>query len=112
MAKHVPTRTATSLSKHLQQVLLVYGWAGFRIISILMDEEFLKIKGLMPTVECKPTPTEEHVSKAERTIRAIKERTRGIVMTLPFMHIPRCMKIEFALSRFWPQSKHEISLNI
>jgi hypothetical protein len=37
----------------------------------------------------------EHVSKAERTIRTLKERTRGLLATLPFSHIPRWMKIEF-----------------
>jgi hypothetical protein len=29
MAKHVPVRTAARLSKHMHQVLLVYGRAGF-----------------------------------------------------------------------------------
>ena len=37
----------------------------------------------------------EHVSKAEQTIRTIKERTRGLLATLPFSHMPRRMKIEF-----------------
>jgi hypothetical protein len=93
--KHLPVRMATSLSKHLQQVLLVYGRAGFRVRSILMDGEFEKVKGLMPTVECNTTAAKEHVSKAECSIRMVKERTRGIVMMLPFTHIPRRMKIEF-----------------
>ncbi len=31
MAKHVPSRMAASLSKHLRQVLLVYGHARFRV---------------------------------------------------------------------------------
>jgi hypothetical protein len=35
--KHLPIRMAMSLSKHLQRVLLVYGRAGFRVRSILMD---------------------------------------------------------------------------
>jgi hypothetical protein len=37
----------------------------------------------------------EHVSKVEQTIRTIKEWTRGLLATLPFQHIPRCMKIKF-----------------
>jgi hypothetical protein len=93
--KHFPIRTATSLSKHLQRVLLVYGRAGFRVRSILMDGEFEKVKGLMPTVECNTTAAKEHVSKAERSIRTVRERTQGIVRMLPFTHIPRSMKIEF-----------------
>jgi hypothetical protein len=93
--EHLPVRTATSLSKHLQQVLLVYGRAGFRVRSILMDGEFEKVKGLMPTVECNTTAAKEHVSKAERSIRTVKERTQGILTMLPFTHILRRMKIEF-----------------
>ncbi len=69
MAKHVLARTAMSLSKHLQRVLLVYGRASFRVRSFLMDGELKKTKGLMPTVECNTTAAKEHVSKAKRTIR-------------------------------------------
>jgi hypothetical protein len=93
--KHQPVRMATSLSKHLQQVLLVYGRAGFRVRSILMDGEFEIMKGLMSTVECNTTAAKEHVSKAERSIRTVKERKQWIVRMLPLTHIPRCMKIEF-----------------
>ncbi len=94
-AKHLPIRTAMSLSKHLQQVLLVYGRAGFRVRSNLIDGEYEKVKGLMPTVECNTTTAKEHVSKAECSIRTVKKRTRGIVTMMPFTHIPRRMKIEF-----------------
>jgi hypothetical protein len=93
--EHLPVRTATSLSKHLQQVLLVYGRAGFRVRSILLDGEFEKVKGLMPTVECNTTAAKDHVSKAECSIKTVKERMRGIMTTLPFTHIPWRMKIEF-----------------
>ena len=94
-AEHLPTRTAASISMHLKRVLMVYGRAGFRVRTILMDGEFEKIKPLMPTVECNTTAAKEHVSEAERTIRTIKERTRGLLGTLPFSNIPKRMKIEF-----------------
>jgi hypothetical protein len=51
----------------------------------------------MTTVECNTMAAKEHVSKAERTIRTIKERTRGLITTLPFRYIPRRMKFEFYL---------------
>ncbi len=35
------------------------------------------------------------MSEAERMIWKIKERTRGLLATLPFKHIPQRMKIEF-----------------
>ncbi len=94
-AKHVPVQTATSLSKHIKRVLEVYGQAGFRVRTILMDGEFEKIKPLLPTLECNTTAAKEHVSKAERTIQTLKERTRGLLATLPFSHVPKRMKIEF-----------------
>ena len=49
----------------------------------------------MPTVECNTIAAKEHVSKAEQTIRMVKERTQGLLAMLPFSHIPRRMKIEF-----------------
>ena len=94
-AEHVPVRTAMNLSKHMTQVLEVYKRAGFIVRTILMDGEFEKIRPHLPTVECNTTAAKEHVSKAERTIRTIKERTRGLLAMLPFLHLPRRMKIEF-----------------
>jgi hypothetical protein len=60
-----------------------------------MDGEFEKVRDLIPRVECNTTAAKEHVSEAERTIRTIKERTRGLLGNLPFQHLPRRMKIEF-----------------
>ncbi len=94
-AEHVRVRTALSLSKHMKRVTEVYGRAGFRVRSILMDGEFEKLKPLMPSVECNTTAAKEHVSEAERTIRTLKEQMRGLVATLPFERLPRRMKIEF-----------------
>jgi hypothetical protein len=94
-AEHVPVRMATNLSKHIKRVLEIYKRAGFIVRTILMDGEFKKIKPLLPTVECNTTAAKKYVSKAERTIRTLKVRTRGLLATLPFSHILRWMKIEF-----------------
>ncbi len=93
--EHVPVRTAISLSKHITRILQVYERAGFRVRTILMDGEFEKVQDSIPHVECNATVAKEHVSKAERTIRTIKKQMRGLLATLPFQHIPRCMKIKF-----------------
>jgi hypothetical protein len=50
----------------------------------------------MRTVEYNTKSGKEHVSKVERTIHMIKERTQGRITTLPFKHIPCGVKIEFA----------------
>jgi hypothetical protein len=60
-----------------------------------MDGEFEKLKNILPAVECNTTAAKEHVSKAERSIRTVKERTQGLIGTLPFDNIPRQMKIKF-----------------
>ena len=60
-----------------------------------MDGKFEKLKLLMPSVECNTTAVKEHVSEAERTIRTLKECTRGLLATLLFDNMPRQVKIEF-----------------
>jgi hypothetical protein len=95
MVEHLPVRTAKAQVKHIKRVLRVYGRGGFNVRAILMDEEFEKIKGLLCNVECNTTAAKEQVSKAKQMIRTIKERTRGLLATLPFKHIPWRMKIEF-----------------
>ena len=60
-----------------------------------MDGEFEKLKPLMPSIECNTTAAKEHVNEAERTIRTLKERMRGLLATLQFDNMPRRMKIEF-----------------
>ena len=88
-AEHVPSRTALNISKHMQRVLDVYRRVWFRVRTLLMDGEFEILKPLMPNVECNTTAAKEHVSEAERTIRTLKERMRGLVNTLPFEYLPR-----------------------
>jgi hypothetical protein len=93
--ENVITHTAKSLSKHLQQAALVYSRAGFTVRTILMDGEFKKVKAELPMLVCNSTAVKEHMSKAKCSIRTIKERTGGVVCTLPFTYIPRRLKIEF-----------------
>ena len=89
-AEHLPVRMTLSLSKHLKRMLEVNGCTRFGIRTILMDGEFEKIKPLlMLTVECNTMAAKEHISKAKHTIRTVKERTRGLLATLPFARIPK-----------------------
>ncbi len=80
-AEHLQVRTVTSLCKHLDRVPQVYARAGFLVITILMDREFEKVKDCLLNIESNTTSAKEHVSKAERTIRTIKERAQGIIAT-------------------------------
>ena len=61
----------------------------------MMDGELEKVKELLPTIVCNTTAAKEHVVEAERNIRVVEERNRGVVNTILFTYIPRRMKIEF-----------------
>ena len=93
--EHTPVCTAKSLVKHIKRLLQVYDRAGFTVRYIMMDEEFEKVKELLPTIVCNTTAAKEHVAEYERKIRAVKGQNIGVVKNLPFTYIPRRMKIEF-----------------
>jgi hypothetical protein len=93
--EHLPVRTANTLVKHIERVLHVYGHGGFSVRVILMDGKFEKIKGLLHNRECNTTAAKEYMSQTKQMICTIKERTRGLLATLPFEHIPWLMKIKF-----------------
>ena len=78
----------------MDRVMQVYKRAGFNVRTIHFYGEFEKIKDLMLQVVCNMVAAKEHVSEAERNIRTIKERTQGIIGTLPFKYIPRQLKME------------------
>ncbi|KAL7538669.1 hypothetical protein ACHAXR_008718 [Thalassiosira sp. AJA248-18] len=92
--EHTPSRTAKQLTKHITRVLQIYYRAGIKVRYVLMDGEFEKVKAELPSVVVNTTAAKEHVAEAERMIRLLKERCRGIICTLPFTHIPKRMKIE------------------
>ena len=72
----------------------MYHRAGFTVRYVLMDGEFEKVKAELPSIVCNTTAAKEHVAEAERQIRTVKERSRGIRATLPFSSIPKRVKIE------------------
>ena len=78
----------------MKKILCVYNRAGFTVRYVLMDSEFEKVKAELPSIVCNPTAAKEHVAEAERQIRTVKERSRGIRATLPFSSIPKRVKIK------------------
>ena len=55
---------------------MVHGYArgGFVVNLMLMDQEFEKIKDLLPLVEVNTTAAREHVPETERHIRTNNDR--------------------------------------
>jgi hypothetical protein len=91
--EHVPHRTASKLGLLLHRIINVYARAGFNVRTILMDNEFEKVKDNVHQAVLNTTAASEHVGDIERRIRVIKERCRSIICTLPYTHIPQIMLV-------------------
>jgi hypothetical protein len=93
--EHVPSpkRTASKLGYLLQRIIRVYARAGFTIQTILMDNEFEKVRDHILDATMNTPAASEHVGEIERKIRVIKERSRGIICTLPYTRLPQQMLI-------------------
>ena len=72
----------------------LYARGGFQVSMVLMDNELERLQNLVPILAINTTAVKEHVLEAERKIRLIKERGRGILNTLQFMKMHRLMLIE------------------
>jgi hypothetical protein len=58
-----------------------------------MDNEFAKLKDLVPMLDLNLPAASEHVGKIERRIWVIKEQAHGLVCTLPYPRLPQQMLI-------------------
>ncbi len=93
-AEHMPTRTSKQLAAGIVRVMDLYSRGGFQVGMVLMDNEFEKLRNLVPVLAVNTTAAKERVPEVERRIRLIKERGRGILNTLPFKKMPQIMLIE------------------
>jgi hypothetical protein len=93
-AKFTPSRTAKQLAASITRMIDLYACKGFQVGTVLMDNEFKKLRNLVPILAINTTAAREHVPEVERKIRLIKEQGRGILNTLPFKKMPRLMLIE------------------
>ena len=93
-AEFTPSRTAARLAAGITRMIDLYARGEFQVGTVLMDNEFEKLRNLVPILAINTTAAKEHVPEVKRKIRLIKERGRGILNTLPFKKIPRLMLIE------------------
>jgi hypothetical protein len=59
-----------------------------------MDNEFKKVRPMVPGLNINTTAAKEHVPEIERRIQVIKERGRALLNTLPYIKMPRLILIE------------------
>jgi len=91
--EYVPCWSASKLGLLLQWIIDVYTCAGFPVRTILMDNEFNKVTDHVPNLILNTPAASEHVGDIERRIRVIKERSHGILCTLPYSHFPQIMLV-------------------
>ena len=60
---------------------------------VLMDSKFENLRDQIPMLALNIPAANEHVGDVERCIRVIKERSRGLICTLPYSKIPQTMLI-------------------
>jgi hypothetical protein len=87
-AKFTPSQTAKKLALGITRMIDLYARGGFQMGMVLMDNEFEKLRNLVPILVINTTAAKEHVPEVEHKIRLIKERGRGILNTLPFKKMP------------------------
>ena len=87
-AKFTPSRTAKQLAAGITRIIDLYARGGFQVGTVLMDNEFEKLRNLVPILAINSTVAKEHVPQVEHRIRLIKEQGRGILNTLPFKKCP------------------------
>ena len=77
MIKNAPCRTASQLGHLLQRILRVYARAGFRVQTIMMDNEFNKVRDHIPEININTPVAAKHVGEIEHKIQGYQgTRTR------------------------------------
>ena len=93
-----------TITRAIKNIQGLYRKRGFIIEFMLMDGEFEPLRGVLAEmgITMNTTSREEHVPVAERRIRTLKERVRGIYNTLPFTKLPVQMVVQMVyFSNFW-----------
>ena len=87
----LPNRKATTVRDKLRAVLRMYRHRGFKVTSLLGDQEFEALREFFPFINT--CGADEHVPDVERTIRTIKDRARSAHALLPFRSLPRLIVV-------------------
>jgi Reverse transcriptase (RNA-dependent DNA polymerase) len=90
----IPNKTSQAYRSVLDNVFRIYNRAGFKIKTIICDNEFRPLMDELQDVyhvTMNYANPQEHVPEAERNNRVIKERFRAAFHRLPFSKLPTIM---------------------
>ena len=89
VVKYLPDSKSSTILSAIESMIKLYASRNFKIDTIIMDGEQglqsnkLEINGY--GIQVNVTGQGKHASKAERTIRLVKERLRAYISTLPYI---------------------------
>ena len=88
----LPNRQVSTIRDNkLRSVLRLYRHRGFRVTTLLADQEFEALQEYFPFINT--CGADEHVPDVERMIRTIKDRARSAHSLLPFRSLPRLIVV-------------------
>jgi hypothetical protein len=93
-AEYTPSCTAKQLAAGIRRVMNLNLCGGFHVGTVLIDNEFKKLRNLVPILVLNTTAAKKQVLEVERCIWLRKEGRRGILNTLQFKKMPQVILIE------------------
>jgi hypothetical protein len=69
--EHAPQCNATKLGSLIHRIIRIYACTGFTVQTLLMDNEFEKVRDHVPMLNFNTTAADEHVGKVERCIQVV-----------------------------------------
>jgi hypothetical protein len=79
---------AMQLSNGLMKIVRLYAFTGFIVCTIMIDQEFNKVKDACKMVEINTTVARKQVGEIKRYIQTIEERSHTLVSDLPYTKLP------------------------
>ncbi len=92
--EHAPHRKASQLGHLLPCITMVYARAGFRVRTILMDNEFEKVRDHVPMVDMNTPAAAEHVAVLFTYVRYANPRSLSLQAPLPHY-----LKLDYLVTR-------------
>jgi hypothetical protein len=109
--EELDNRQMDNVQRRLSNIIGKYEQRGFKIGTVLADDEFSPLTTLMPTRSFNICGADDHVPEIERFIRTIKDSVRGQYNDLPFSYIPRTVLTRMVRNAvfWWNAFPHEQS---
>jgi len=109
--EELDNRQVTTVQRKISNTISKYEHRGFKIDTIMADEEFAPLTELMPTENFNICGADDHVPEIERFVRTIKDSVRAQYNDLPFSNVPRILLTHMVRNAvfWWNAFPHEES---